>query len=88
MTRCATSPVVQSVHIIYLGCSSCALCHQFFDEDGGCARCPITQVRGVPCDESITTRVEGNIVAINHWFSFSDNRDPKPMIALLEQMLK
>lgn len=93
ITKCEDSGSIWLGDHICLGCSSCALCHQFLDEDGdedgygGCARCPITQVRGAPCDESITTRVEGNIVANNPWFSFSDNRDPKPMITLLEQTL-
>lgn len=62
---------------------TCALCWKYDSsgEDGNeCAECPIVKVRGMPCDEG----APGN----NPWGSWSFNKNPEPMIAVLEQCKK
>ncbi len=69
--------------VLPLEATSCALCVHYMeteDEDGHperlCTRCPLTFVRGTPCDDAVDEQPP--------WFAWTEDNDPEPMIALLE----
>ena len=66
---------------VTIGSPSCALCVHHLD-DGGCGSCPIVRFKGHTCDES------GEKGELSSWDEWVQNKDPKPMIKLLEQTLK
>ena len=65
---------------VTIGSPSCALCvHHMMD---GCGSCPIVRFKGHTCDES------GEKGELSSWDEWVQNKDPKPMIVLLEETLK
>lgn len=61
---------------------SCPLCARFHSESRRCGDCPLVLLRGKSCDRTLKEEVR------SPWASFRYERDPTPMIRLLEQALE
>jgi len=71
--------------VLQCDAKSCSLCVKFLNPDirpRTCSECPLSQVRGEPCDYR-----ERNIGRSPFWVFLQEN-NPEPMIALLEKALK
>lgn len=66
---------------VVVGSQSCALCVHHLD-DGSCGSCPIVRFTGRACDESDEND------EMSPWGEWVKNKNPKPMIVLLEETLK
>lgn len=73
----------QDTDCIRIDSFSCALCEHFnYHHDlGKCGNCPLTKVRGLPCDEAPSDEAIGT----TPWFKFKVGSDPQPMIDLLNK---
>lgn len=66
---------------VVVGSQSCALCVHHLD-DGSCGSCPIVRFTGRACDESDEKD------EMSPWGEWVKNKNPKPMIVLLEETLE
>lgn len=62
--------------LISISASSCALCERYMRVEGDCERCPLTKVRGTPCDRGEEPTPYG---------VFTGYGDPEPMLVLLNE---
>lgn len=62
---------------------NCALCQHFLQDEPGrhtCFECPVTKLRGFPCDEATEIEIE------SPWHMWRSERNPWPMIELLREV--